>query len=480
MIAITPWLDKESSTPIYMQLYSFMKQEIESGAIKEGSRLPSIRQLSAHLKLSKNTIETAYQQLVAEGYAESRLRSGLRVLALEQPPSGTVLPPASAAGIRSQSQKEASVRSRYDFRYGDVEQEAFPYALWRKCLLGALQCDPKEVFGYGHPQGSPALRSEIAQYLYQSRGVSCSPDQIFLSSGTQQAVSLLCQLLPLTGETIAMENPGYEGVRTVFNNHGCTVAPIGLDHDGLSLTQLSRQKAKAVYVTPSHQFPLGMVLPIQKRNKLLQWAGEHDSFIIEDDYDSEFRYQGQPIPALKALDNDERVIYLGSFSKSFIPAVRLTYTVMPLPLTQAFQQRMGSYSQSVSPLLGAAMLLFMREGHFERHIRRMRRLYQTKHKAMIAAIMNHMGNHVEIIGQKAGLHLILVVHNRERDELLQLAGQAGVHVYSPQHHWTDPGDCPSSYIMLGFGGMNGDIIEEGIRRLGQAWFGSGSHYEDNR
>lgn len=477
MIALTPWLDKESKTPIYIQLYSYIKLEIEGGAIAEGSRLPSIRQLSAHLKLSKNTIETAYQQLVAEGYAESKLRSGLRVLPLEQP-----LPAAASAQsspVERPSRKEWKTAAKpfplFDFRYGHIEQEKFPHALWRKSMMEAIQADAKEVFGYGHPQGAPDLRAEIANYLYESRGVNCSPNQIFLSSGTQQAVSLLCQLLPLTGKTIAMENPGYDGVRTIFNNHGCTVLPVSLEHDGLSVKELSRLQAAAVYVTPSHQFPLGMVLPIQKRNRLLQWASGQDSYIIEDDYDSEFRYQGQPIPPLKALDNEERVIYLGSFSKSFIPAIRLTYIVMPMPLVATFQQRIQPYSQSVSPLLGAAMLIFMREGHFERHIRRMRRIYQAKHRAMIAAITHHMGNRVEIIGQKAGLHLILVVHHRQRDELIQLAEKAGVAVYSPAHHWVDSSQCPPTYIMLGFGGMQEGNIEEGIRQLSQAWFGPNPH-----
>lgn len=475
MIALTPWLDKTSKIPIYIQLYSFIKQEIEAGAIAEGSRLPSIRQLSAHLKLSKNTIETAYQQLVAEGYAESRLRSGLRVLPLEQPLSAAAEPPSSNDRLQApviEREAAAAASSRFDFRYGHVDQDKFPYALWRKSMMDAFHCDGREVFGYGHPQGSPKLRTEIAKYLYESRGVNCSPDQIFLSSGTQQAVSLLCQLLPLTGKAVAMENPGYNGVRTIFNNHGCPVLPVPLDHDGLSLNALNRLKASAVYVTPSHQFPLGMVLPVQKRNKLLQWASERDSFIIEDDYDSEFRYQGQPIPALKALDTEERVIYLGTFSKSFMPAIRLTYIVMPLPLTPVFRQRLQPYSQSVSPLLDAAMLIFMREGHFERHIRRMRRIYQTKHRTIIAAITHYMGSRVEIIGQKAGLHLILVVRHRERNELVRLAGQSCVVVYSPEHHWVDPADCPETYILLGFGGMDEASIEEGIRRLAQAWFGS--------
>lgn len=462
-------LDKRSDIPLYLQLYGYIKHEIETGALRENTRLPSIRRLSAYLKLSKNTVETAYQQLIAEGYAESRQRSGLYVVAPEWPAGAEVISPRPPEQTVSRMSISSGVPIRFDFRYGDIALSHFPVRQWSRCLAKAVAVEPQEALLYGHPEGNGELRTEIAAYLRQSRGVICSPDQLFICSGTQNSVSMLCQLLPLSGQRIAMEEPGYRGVRTVFLNHGCDLVPIPLDPDGLQTESLRTAAAKAVYVTPSHQYPMGMVLPIHKRNKLLQWAHEQDALIIEDDYDSEFRYVGQPIPALKALDGEGRVIYMGTFSKSFLPSARLSYLVLPEPLTGTYRRGIANYSPSASPLLQQAMLLFMREGHFERHVRRMRRLYQTRHRALLAAIHKHLGDTVEIIGQKAGLHLLLNVKNRESSDLIAQAARYGVKVYSPLDHWHDPRRGPSSCIILGFGGLDEAEIEAGIAKLAEAW-----------
>ncbi|WP_265415876.1 MocR-like pyridoxine biosynthesis transcription factor PdxR [Paenibacillus albus] len=435
-------------------------------------RLPSIRQLSAHLVVSKNTVEAAYQQLLSEGYLQSRPRSGIFVLPLEQVPEVEGKPGAS---VRQQSEKplhESSLQGRVgtiDFEYGDVELELFPVKAWKRCLAEAMDNRLHEVIAYGDRQGHLGLREEIARYLFQSRGVACSSHQIFLSAGTAHAVSLLCQLLPLT-ERIAMEEPGYNGVRAVFANHGKDVVQIPLEEDGLSIEALQGCGANVVYVTPSHQFPIGIVMPVQKRGKLLQWAYEQGGYILEDDYDSEFRYQGQPIPALKALDRSDRVIYLGTFSKSFLPGARLSYVVLPESLADTYRNGLQNYSQSVSTLVQTAMYLFMRGGAFERHIRKMKNLYQSRHRALLRAIHDQLGSRVGIIGQKSGMHLLLDVYGRECEELIQLAAERGVQVYSPMKHWTNPAECPRSYVMLGFAGVQEEQIREGVSLLRQAWF----------
>ncbi|MFC5531136.1 PLP-dependent aminotransferase family protein [Cohnella yongneupensis] len=481
MIALTPILDKAGESPLYWQLYAFIRGEIESGTIQAGTKLPAIRELSLHLKVSKNTVETAYQQLIAEGYAESRSRSGLFALAVEEP---VAVPPRDPQDLtretRSPAQRQtAATRTRenaaevaFDFRYGDVEIRRFPMAVWKKCLLDALsEPNPRKTLDYGHPQGDEELRSEIASYLFQSRGVRCNAEQIVMSAGTQHSVGMLCQLLPLRDKLIAMEDPGYSGVRAALESHGCEIAPIPLDADGLQVDLLPGVRAAAVYVTPSHQFPLGMVLPIQRRNKLLQWATEHDGLIIEDDYDSEYRYVGQPIPSLKALDYRDRVIYLGTLSKSFLPAARLSYAVLPEPLAAPMREKLGMFSQSASPLIQQAMLRFMREGHFGRHVRKMKRLYQIKHRALLAALQRHMGDRVDIIGQKAGLHLLIDVKTGAgQADLIERALAAGIRVYSPAQQWFKPERCPPTYIMLGFGGLDEHRIDEAIRRLAAAWF----------
>ncbi|GMK40349.1 hypothetical protein PCCS19_34050 [Paenibacillus sp. CCS19] len=518
---LTPMLDRASDEPLYMQLYRHIRSRMENGTIEVGERLPSIRALSLHLHISKITVEAAYQQLIAEGYVESRARSGLRALSVERAPQADVQPggaagaagaagnaeapearPAVAAKHRTQPSSDVLVRPNaaiadgaasadpaaslsaqaagvprcidFDFQYGDIEVERFPIKAWRTAMQNALDYDLHEVFGYGNPQGDEGLRAEIARYLAQSRGVHCTPEQIVMTAGTQQALSLLCRLLPLAGRTVAMEEPGYHGVRTVLIDHGCKLLPIPVEADGISVSVLASHDTdiSAVYVTPSHQFPLGGVLTVHNRQQLLQWASECGAYILEDDYDSEFRYQGQPIPALQALDREGRVIYLGTLSKSFLPGIRMSYVVLPEAFAgPTMRERLARYSSPVSPLLQRAVRHFMQEGHMERHVRRMRRLYQAKHRQLIHSLQAHMGDRVTIIGQKAGLHLLLDVHERRRNELIALAEAAGIRVYSPADQWGDRSACPESLLMLGFGGLQERTIDEAVRRLASCWFG---------
>ncbi|WP_205685269.1 PLP-dependent aminotransferase family protein [Peribacillus acanthi] len=465
MIELTPLLNRKIGLPLYVQLYQYIRKEIESGGIEPGSVLPSIRYLSQHLNISKNTIENAYQQLIAEGYVESQPRSGLKVLPLEQP---LVSLQPNVKGIQPSTQVKKN-SYLYNFLYGDIDREHFPMQSWKRCLQEAMAIEA-DLFMYGDRHGDYNLRVEIANYLFQARGVNCVPEQILITSSTQYAISLICQWLSLNGAPIAMENPGYDGVRTVFQNYGCEIQTVPLESDGIDIGKLNETNAKVAYITPSHQFPYGMVLPIQKRLKLLEWAHLNGSYIIEDDYDSEFRYQGQPIPALKALDTNERVIYLGTFSKSFLPTLRLGYVVLPTRLMDDFQKQIDQYSQSSSPLFQKAMFLFMKEGNFERHVRKMRKVYQGKHKALIHAIEEYMGDRVEVIGQRAGLHILLKVKEKHSIDLMKKAEMLGVKVYNTEKYWFKGESESSSIIMLGFGGLTEQQIIEGINRLNQAWF----------
>lgn len=510
---LTPMLDRTSDEPLYMQLYRYIRSRMESGTIEAGERLPSIRALSLHLHISKITVEAAYQQLIAEGYVESRERSGLRALPVERAPEAAVHLSGGVEGVHAEAkfigspQEKAVVQQQaaeaeqrtfganadrsevqadssstasprsidFDFQYGDIELDRFPIKAWRSAMQTALDYELYEVFGYGHAQGDEGLRAEIARSLAQSRGVNCKPEQIIMTAGTQQALSLLCRLLPLAGRTVAMEEPGYHGARTVLADHGCKLLPVPVEADGISVSALAAHSPgiSAVYVTPSHQFPLGGVLTVHNRQQLLQWASECGAYILEDDYDSEFRYQGQPIPALQALDREGRVIYLGTLSKSFLPGVRMSYIVMPEALAgPAMREQLARYSSPVSPLLQRAVRHFMQEGHMERHVRRMRRLYQAKHRQLIHSIQAHMGDRVHIIGQKAGLHLLLDVHGRNRSELMAIAEAEGIRVYSPAEQWADLAACPDSLLILGFGGLQERTIDEAVRRLAGCWFGS--------
>ncbi|MGZ4162038.1 MAG: MocR-like pyridoxine biosynthesis transcription factor PdxR, partial [Neobacillus sp.] len=318
---LTPFIKKDGVIPIYLQLYHFFREEIENHRLKEGTKLPSIRQLSQSLNVSRNTVESAFQQLVAEGYIESKVKSGLFVLKVEDFH-------IDQNNVNKESPiitRSSNHRNGIDFQYGDIELDRFPQKVWKKCLVDAMENPDHEVFSYGDKKGHFGLRSEIAGYLQQARGVRCNPDQIVLCAGTQTAIGLICQLLALPNKKVAMENPGYDGVRFVFESYQCQLVPISLEADGINIDELECSSAKCAYVTPSHQFPMGMILPIQKRLKLLHWASRNQKYIIEDDYDGEFRYQGQPIPSLKSLDAHDNVIYLGTFSKAFLPAARVSY-----------------------------------------------------------------------------------------------------------------------------------------------------------
>ncbi|WP_374724231.1 MocR-like pyridoxine biosynthesis transcription factor PdxR [Calidifontibacillus erzurumensis] len=430
---ITPFLNRELSEPLYSQLYHWIKKEIEEGRLLHGMKMPSIRQLATHLKVSRNTVVTAYQQLESEGYLESVPKSGIWVAEIEK---AALHPMEKVVPVRQEW--KSSNETLINFEYGNIDLEKFPLKLWKKCISDVVSQNNNWLFEYGEKQGEFSLRQEISKYLLQSRGVHCTPEQIIITSGTQNSISLICHLLNLQQEKVAIEEPGYNGVRNVFENEGCHMEPVPLEKDGLSLEHVHLSKAKAVYITPSHQFPFGMILSISKRIKLLNWAYQTGGYIIEDDYDSEFRYKGQPIPSLKSLDEEERVIYLGTFSKSFLPSIRLSYMVLPPSLLDQYTQNFRNYNQSASPIIQRAMALFMESGEFERHIRRMRKKYQRKHQTLIKSIEQNMGSKVRIIGEDAGLHILLKLNTVSSFELIETALQKGVQVHSPLKFWLHP------------------------------------------
>lgn len=457
---LTPFLNRALSEPLYSQLYHWIKREIEEGRLLPGTKMPSIRQFATHLRVSRNTVVSAYQQLQSEGYLESTPKSGIWVAEIEKP---TLHPMKKVLPVR-QEWKPAN-KILINFEYSKCDLDKFPMKKWMRCISDVVSQDNNWLFEYGEKQGEFVLRREISKYLLRSRGVHCTPEQIVITSGTQNSISLICHLLDLRQEKVAMEEPGYNGVRNVLENEGCRIEPVPLEKDGLSVEHLDRSRAKAVYVTPSHQFPFGMILSISKRIQLLNWAYQTGGYILEDDYDSEFRYRGQPIPSLKSLDEEERVVYLGTFSKCFLPSIRISYMVLPPSLLDPYTQKFGNYSQSVSPIIQRAMALFMESGEFERHIRRMRKTYQRKHQTLLRSIEQHMGSKVRIIGENSGLHLLLKLNNVSSFDLIEAALQKGVNVHSPRKFWLQPTSESDSYIMLGFGGLSIEEIEKGIQLL---------------
>ncbi|NGQ97012.1 PLP-dependent aminotransferase family protein [Brevibacillus sp. SYP-B805] len=467
MLDILPRLHGESAVPLYMQLYHHFREEIQANRIAAGTKLPSVRRLSAHLQISKTTVEMAYHQLLAEGYVESRDRSGFYVVEIEGGLSGDqAVPPAAAVSRLPGAEKPVS----YDFHMARIDAEHFPFAVWRRLSNQCIRPEAKELLHYGDRQGEYGLRTQIAHYLRQSRGVRCTPEQVVIAAGTQIAILLICQLLGMDGRAVAMEEPGYQDVRAVFAKLGFTMKPIPLEEDGLNIQALRESGARVVYITPSHQDPSGTVMPVAKRMKLLQWADEVGGVILEDDYDSEFRYRGKPIPSLQGLDARGSVIYLGTFSKALLPAIRVSYLVLPQALLERYREQCCHFDQTVSRLHQKTLELFMQSGEWERHIRKMRVIYQKKHAALLQAVKAIFQDNVRVMGQDAGLSVMLEVQSeKSAEELEKIAEEAGIKVYSTTRKWMNrpQGLVPS--FQLGFGGLSVEEIWRGIERLHACW-----------
>ena len=469
MIEITPKFEQNSGKSLYIQLYEHIKVEILCGRIIAGEKLPSVRGLSQYLGISKNTVEGAYEQLIDEGYARSRQRSGLYVEEIEGSfDSGSI---KSSFKTQNDEIKYKDIDFKYDFSNGQIDQDSFPYKIWRRIFNRCIDPRYKELLLYGEHQGDEDLRIQIAKYLHESRGVNCHYDQILIGSGTQQSLSMLCTILQETQRIVAMEEPGYRGARAVFTHYNFEVKPVHLKEDGISIEDIKKSKAKIVYITPSHQFPNGMVMPVAKRIKLLQWAFEEKGLIIEDDYDGEFRYHGKPIPSLQGLDTWGNTIYLGTFSKSLIPSIRISYMVLPERILEIYKQNYRIYEQPVPRINQKALQIFMEEGDWERHIRKMRNIYRKKHDTLLYAISTVIGSNVEIIGKDAGLHVLLKVkNNMDEQELIKSAELAKVMVSPTSIYWMNNEKSKSSIIFLGFGGIALSNICKGVELLNKAWF----------
>ncbi|KWU68544.1 GntR family transcriptional regulator [Priestia megaterium] len=465
-VKFTPLLNRKDDIPLYHQLYEYIKKEIVSSRVEVNDKLPSIRSLAAYLNVSRNTVDMAYQQLLAEGYVESRPKSGLYVTNTRFDLLQTDRKPTVFLHPHSETKS-----CTYDFRYGKVDSRLFPLNEWKKRYNESLQTYREALFTYQESQGEESLREEIATYLYQSRGVVCSKHQIVIGAGTQQSLSLLAQMLKQSIRDIAFENPCYDGASFVFKQHGFSLKPVSLNNKGINIQELYDSQTRAVYVTPSHQFPYGMIMPVSRRIELLEWANDCNGFIIEDDYDGEFRYKGSPIPSLQSLDSNGRVIYTGTFSKSFMPSLRISYLVLPEVLLKTYhEQRFSLYEQAVPTLHQQTLGLIMKNGEWNKHLRRVRTAYQLKHSTLLAALQKEFNENITISGELAGLHILVRVHNdMNEQQLINAARKQDVSVYGTSRYWLTEVPKQKPHILLGFGSLRREEIEEGIRRLKKAW-----------
>lgn len=453
-------LQRNSPIPLYQQLYQKIKEAIVNGTISVEAKLPSKRKLADYLALSQTTVELAYGQLLAEGFIESRPRKGFFAQPIEELAYLDV--PQDEPVITEQ------VDYVFDFNPGKIDTPSFPFSTWRKIAKEVIDETNHEMLLSGNSQGDEPLRQEIARYLFQSRGVVCSAEQIVIGSGTEQLMPLLIRLLPKT-LVFGFENPGYPLTHNIFNHYDRKAIPIKVDQEGLNLQDLEASNVDVAYVTPSHQFPTGSVLSATKRAQLLNWAGAGERYIIEDDYDSEFRYTSRPIPALQSMDVGGRVIYISTFSKSLMPSLRIAYMVLPKSLLAAYRQTFLHYSSSVPRFDQQVVARFMQDGHFARHLNRMRKLYQKKLEKLTSLLQLYAPT-VKISGEQAGMHIVLTIETEQTEkDLIHLAKQADIRVFGLQSYDVRERAVSPPQIILGFGSLSEKEIEQGIDRLMACW-----------
>lgn len=454
------FLDTTLKTPLYEQLYLALKNDIVQNT-NVGDKLPSIRKLSTTYGISKHTVETAFSQLYAEGYIESRHKSGYFVSHFKQ---HELEAPSNKPSRILPATKQPYL---YDFYPARLSQDSFPLKLWKRLYNKAIN-QTLDFGAYPNRQGERELREEIAKYLAHSRGVSCDAEHVVIVSSFAEAMELVAKIFKPYTKDFGIESPGYLVTHNIFSHYGYDVANIPINEQGVMLDALEQTNVKLLYITPSHQYPTGVTMPITQRLKLLEWAYKNDAYIIEDDYDSELSYKTKPIPALQGLDTQERVIYTGTFSKSLSPALRVGYIVLPPKMLRMYhsliEHRLTHAYVSLSTQY--TLSLFMKEGHWERHLRKIRTINRKKHDVMKKELMDALGNSMKLIAEGSGLALLIIPNkpfNYERFK--QRAHEEKIHIYFMQERSCGVFEA----IAMGFGGIRDDEIPHAIALFKKAW-----------
>jgi GntR family transcriptional regulator / MocR family aminotransferase len=492
-------LDPKTKTPMYRQLYDWFRHAITSNQLRPGQRVPSTRNLAAELKISRIPVLGAYEQLLAEGYLETFTGAGTCV-AKSIPEEASRLQnvklransqlitkregktPAHKSSAPRRISKRAAVmlrvppqswlRSLGAFRSSLPALDRFPIGVWSKLVAKHSRNAPIHTMAYGDSMGYTPFREAIAEYLGAVRAVRCEPSQILITTGSQQGLQMCAQVLLNAGDRVWMEEPGYPGARLALTSPGAELVPVRVDHEGLAVTEAIRRtrtrargrQVRLAYITPSHQYPLGMTMSATRRILLLNWAVRTGAWIIEDDYDSEIRFGARPIASLQGLDADGRVLYIGTFSKVMFPALRLGYVVVPKYLVRAFFNARDAADIFSPTLYQAVMTDFIREGHFARHIRRMRVLYAERRAALVAVLRDNFGDAVEVVGSEAGMHLVALLPSGIDDVTVsKKAAAKGISAMPLSMCYMKTQPRPG--LILGYGGTTPAQIREGARVL---------------
>ncbi|MCG8606530.1 PLP-dependent aminotransferase family protein [bacterium] len=471
-------LDSESKYPMYCQLYEVLRHAILESRIRPGQRLPATRKLAGELGVSRNTVLLAFDCLLAEGYLEGRTGSGTYVT--ETLPENLLHASRSPAETPHSIQRKRTLSKRGQqiadipiamplnvrpFQHGAPAVRDFPFDIWSRILTRQLRTLSETDFGYGDPVGYRPLREALANYLRAARSVKCEVEQIIIVNGSQQALDLAARVLLDAGEIAWLEDPGYLGARKALGGAGIELVPVPVDQEGMNVEEgVKRARdARMAYVTPSHQYPLGVTMSVARRLQLLEWARDSCAWILEDDYDSEYRYAGRPLASLQGLDVNNRVIYIGTFSKVLFPAMRLGYVVVPYDLIHGFLAAKAVSDRNSHTLEQAVLAEFIREGHFGRHIRRMRVLYQQRQQALIEAVNAELAGKLEIDPSDSGMHLVGWLPDGVDDQEISKRALEleltvpGLSMYSLGS--SRPG------LVLGYAAFSEEEIREGIVRL---------------
>ncbi|HEX7111360.1 MAG TPA: PLP-dependent aminotransferase family protein [Mizugakiibacter sp.] len=461
--------------PLFRQVYAGLRQAILDGRFHAGDRLPSTRDLAEQLGVSRTVVVLAYEQLLAEGFAVGRSGSGTYVpegIAAARPVGRkiAVAPRLSRFGAFA-AELGADVdfpgrrarALRWDFAYGRSDVDCFPFERWRRILQRRAQQTSIRELDYGPATGSEALRAAIGSHLQRSRAVACDPEQVIVVNGSQQALDLIARVLIEPGDDVAIEDPSYQGTREVLRAAGARLRAVAVDRDGVDPARLP-DDARLAFVTPSHQFPTGAILPLARRRALLDWARRANAVIVEDDYDGEFRYDDKPLESLQGLDAEGRVIYVGTFSRTMFSALRIGYLVVPAPLVRAFTAAKWLCDRHTATLEQEALAEFIQSGLYERHLRRVRRRTAAGRPALLEALRSHLGDRVAITGDGAGAHVMLWPHRPVVEEAAMAAAAArGVGIYGAQRYFLRRAPPPG--FLLGYARMRPADIRAGIRQL---------------
>jgi GntR family transcriptional regulator/MocR family aminotransferase len=458
---------KDLSGEIYRQL----RQAIAEGWLGVGDALPPTRHLARRLSVSRMTVTVAYDRLAAEGFVTARAGAGTFV-SEHAAPRGSPAKQLEGSVLRPRAVWQSVPLStafdrpaRYDFRTGLPDASLFPHRTWRRLMTRAMRSSEVAAGVYQHPAGNAQLRAAIARHIAISRGVRTAAEAVTVTNGTQQALDILARVLLTTGDQIAVEDPGYQPARWLFESLGIRALGVPVDRDGLVVTAIPR-RVRAVYVTPSHQYPLGVPMTLARRQALLSWAERHEAAIIEDDYDAEFRYGGRPLEALHALDGSGRVIYVGSFSKTMLPTLRVGFIVSPPSLCSAVHKAKYVSDWHTSGLVQAALARFIEDGSYARHIRRVGTVYRARHELIVSILRRDFKQHLELVPSSTGLHVTALARRLPAARIASTAQRAAdldVAVQVLSSFTIDR--VQQAGVMLGYGAIATDDIEEGLRRL---------------